>query len=91
MDSIINANLFNEIKDFVDKGGIIIGQSAGAMIFCKNYYDTTTKKLLIMNNGYDYSKKMIVPHYNNLPKELKEQMINDLFIINDNDRLIQLL
>ena len=91
MDSIINANLFNEIKDFIDKGGIIIGQSAGAMIFCKNYYDTTTKKLLIMNNGYDYSKKMIVPHYNNLPKELKEQMINDLFIINDNDRLIQLL
>lgn len=91
MDSIINANLFNEIKDFIDKGGIIIGQSAGAMIFCKNYYDTTTKKLLIMNNGYDYSKKMIVPHYNNLPKELKEQMINDLFVINDNDRLIQLL
>ena len=37
-----------------------------------------------------YSKKMIVPHYNNLPKELKEQMINDLFIINDNDRLIKL-
>lgn len=90
MDSINNANLFNDIKRFIDNGGIVIGQSAGAMIFCKDYYDTTTKKLLIMNNGYDYSKKMIVPHYNNLSKELKEQMINDLFIINDDDRLIKL-
>ena len=90
MDSIINANLFDDIKKFIDNGGIIIGQSAGAMIFCKNYYDTTTKELLIMNNGYDYSDKMIVPHYNNLSKELKEQMIDDLFIINDNDRLIKL-
>ena len=90
MDSIVNANLFNDIKNFIDNGGIIIGQSAGAMIFCKNYYDTTTKGLLIMNNGYDYSDKMIVPHYNNLPKELKEQMNDNLFIINDNDRLIKL-
>ncbi len=90
MDSIVNANLFNDIKNFIDNGGIIIGQSAGAMIFCKDYYDTTTKELLIMNNGYDYSDKMIVPHYNNLPKELKEQMNDNLFIINDNDRLIKL-
>lgn len=43
-----------------------------------------------MNNGYDYSDKMIVPHYDNLPKELKEQMVDDLFIIKDNDRLIKL-
>ena len=90
MDSIVNASLFNDIKNFIDNGGIIIGQSAGAMIFCKDYYDTTTKELLIMNNGYDYSDKMIVPHYDNLPKELKEQMIDDLFVINDNDRLIKL-
>ena len=90
MDSINNAHLFNDIKRFIDSGGIIIGQSAGAMIFCKNYYDTTTKRLLIMNNGYDYSKKMIVPHYNNLSSELKKQMNVDLFIINDNDRLIKL-
>lgn len=90
MDSIDNSNLYNKIKDFIDKGGIIIGQSAGAMIFCKNYYDTTTGDLLVMNNGYDYSDKMIVPHYNNLSKELKEQMNADLFIINDNDRLIKL-
>ena len=60
------------------------------MIFSKKYFDTTTGKLLVMNNGYDYSNKMIVPHYNNLPAELKAQMSDDLLIINDNDRLIKL-
>lgn len=90
MDSINNSNLHYEIKDFIDKGGIIIGQSAGAMIFCKNYFDTTTGKLLVMNNGYDYSDKMIVPHYNNLPDNLKKQIKEDVLKINDNDKLIKL-
>ncbi len=91
MDSINNSNLYNKIKDFIDRGGIIIGQSAGAMIFCKNYYDTTTGNLLVMNNGYDYSDKMIVPHYNSLPNELKKQIPNNVFKINDNDKLIKLI
>lgn len=90
MDSIINSNLYIDIKQFIDNGGIIIGQSAGAMIFCKNYYDTTTGNLLVMNNGYDYSDKMIVPHYNNLPGELKKQMPDNVFKISDNDKLIKL-
>ena len=90
MDSIIKANIFEDIKSFIDNGGIVIGQSAGAMIFCKNYYDTTTNKLLIMNNGYDYSKKMIVPNYDNLPSDLKKQINGDLLTINDNDKLIKL-
>ncbi len=90
MDSIINAKLYDDIKRFIDNGGIVIGQSAGAMIFCKNYYDTTTNELLIRNNGYDYSKYIIVPHFDNLPRELKDKMNGDLFIINDNDRLIKL-
>lgn len=90
IDSINKANLYNEIKIFVDNGGVIIGQSAGAMIFSKNYYDTTTGNLLVMNNGYDYSDKMIVPHYNNLPEELKKQIPDDVIKINDNDKLIKL-
>lgn len=90
IDSINKANLYNEIKIFVDNGGVIIGQSAGAMIFSKNYYDTTTGNLLVMNNGYDYSDKMIVPHYNNLPDELKKQIPDDVIKINDNDKLIKL-
>lgn len=90
IDSINKANLYNKIKKFVDNGGVIIGQSAGAMIFSKNYYDTTTGNLLVMNNGYDYSDKMIVPHYNNLPDELKKQIPDDVIKINDNDKLIKL-
>ena len=90
MNSINNSNLYNKIKDFIDKGGIIIGQSAGAMIFSKNYYDTTTGNLLIMSNGYNYSNKMIVPHYNNLPDDLKKQIKEDVLKINDNDKLIKL-
>ena len=90
MDSINKANLFDNIKTFIDKGGVIIGQSAGAMIFCKNYFDTTTGKLLVMNNGYDYSDKMIVPHYNNLPNEIKRQIPDNVFKINDDDKLIKL-
>ena len=90
MNSIIKANLFSNIKNFIDKGGIIIGQSAGAMIFCKNYYDTTTKKLLIMNDGFDYSNKMIVPHFDNLPKKIKVQIMSNIFIVKDSDRLLKL-
>ena len=89
MDSIVTANLFTDIQAFIDNGGLVIGQSAGAMIFCNDYYDTTGE-LLIMNNGFNYSDKMIVPHHDNLPNELKEQIIDDLFAINDNDRLIKL-
>ena len=90
MDSIYNANLFEDIKNFVDNGGIIIGQSAGAMIFCKDYYDTTTGELLIINNGFDYSDKMIVPHFDNLPSEIKEKIKDDVLKIHDNDNLIKL-
>lgn len=90
MDSIIKADLFDNIKRFIDNGGIIIGQSAGAMIFNKKYLDTTTKKLLIMNNGFDYSKKIIVPHYNNLSKDLLDKIPKNVIKINDFDRLIKL-
>ena len=90
MDAINNANLYDAIIDFISNGGIIVGQSAGAMIFCKSYYDTTTGKLLIQNNGFDYSNKMIVPHFDNLPLELKNQMNGDLLVVNDTDKLIKL-
>ena len=90
MDSIHNAVLYEKLKKFIDNGGIIIGQSAGAMIFCKDYYDTTTGKLLIMNNGFDYSDKMIVPHYENLPEGIKSNIKKDVLKIYDNDGLIKI-
>lgn len=90
MDSIIESNNYETIKKFADNGGIIIGQSAGAMIFNKNYLDTTTGELLIMNNGFDYYDKIIVPHYNNLSNELLNKIPKDILKINDNDKLYKL-
>lgn len=89
MDSIIKACLFEKIKDFIDEGGIIIGQSAGAMIFAKDYLDTTTGELLIRHNGFDYSKKIIVPHYDNLPENLLAKIPKDILAIHDHDKLIK--
>lgn len=90
MNSIIKSNNYEIIKKFIDNGGIIIGQSAGAMIFNKEYLDTTTGNLLIMDNGFNYYNKIIVPHYTNLPSELLNKIPNNILKINDNDRLYKL-
>lgn len=90
MDSIIESNNYEIIKKFIDNGGITIFQSAGAMIFNKNYLDTTTGELLIMNNGFDYYDKIIVPHYNNLSSELLNKIPKNILKINDNDNLYKL-
>lgn len=90
MNSINNAGLFEDIKKFIDEGGTVIGQSAGAMIFCKKYLDTTTGKLLIMDNGFDYADRMIVPHFENLSDDILEQLPDDVIKIYDNSRLFKL-
>lgn len=90
MNAIMNANLFDDIKTFINNNGIIIGQSAGAMIFNKEYLDTSTGELMIMNNGFNYSNKIIVPHYNNLPKAILDKIPNDVIKIKDDDRLIKI-
>lgn len=90
MDSIINSNNYNKIKKFIDNGGMVIGQSAGAMIFNKEYLDTTTGELLIMNNGFDYCDKIIVPHYDHLDDTLLNKIPSNIIKINDNDRLYKI-
>lgn len=90
MDAIIKSKNYENIKKFIDNGGIVIGQSAGAMIFNKTYLDTTTGDLLIMNNGFDYYNKIIVPHYNNLPSVLLDKIPENILKINDNDNLYKL-
>lgn len=90
MDSIIKSNNYEIIKKFIDNGGIIIGQSAGVMIFNKTYLDTTTGNLLIMDNGFNYCNKIIVPHHDNLPKDLLEKIPVNVLKISDNDRLYKL-
>lgn len=90
MDAIYNANLYEKIESFINKGGIVIGQSAGAMIFNHDYLDTTTDKLLVQHNGFSYANKIIVPHYDHLPKEILNQIEEDVIKINDTDKLMKL-
>lgn len=90
MNAILSAKLFADLKAFIDNGGIIIGQSAGAMVFSKKYLDTSTGKLLVMNNGFDYCVKIIVPHYNNLSKDILDSIPDDIIKIKDEDRLIKI-
>lgn len=90
MTSIYNNELYDPIQKFINDGGIIIGQSAGAMIFNKEYLDTTTSKLKIMNNGFNYSNKIIVPHFDHLPDEILKKLPNNILIIKDTDKLIKL-
>ena len=90
MDAIINANLVDDINSFIKDGGIIIGQSAGAMIFNKDYLDTTSGELLVQHNGFDYSSRMIVPHFDNLDDSIKSQIKDEVLKLNDSDRLVKL-
>lgn len=90
MDALIRSNNYETVNKFINNGGVIIGQSAGAMIFNKEYLDTTTGELLIINNGFDCYNKIIVPHYDNLSSELLCKIPEDILKINDNDKLYKL-
>lgn len=90
MNSIYKNNLFHKIEKFIHSHGIVIGQSAGAMIFNKQYLDTTTSKLEILNNGFNYNNKIIVPHFDTLPEELLKQLPKNILKINDTDRLVKI-
>ena len=90
MESILKSNLDDKMRNFIDQGGIMIGQSAGAMIFNKSYLDSTTDQLLVMENGFDYFNQVIVPHYDHLSELLLKQLPDNIFKIQDTDRLIKL-
>lgn len=90
MDAIYDNNFFETIKTFIEKGNIVIGQSAGAMIMNKNYGDTSTGKFLIQNNGFDFFNKIIIPHYDTLSNDLKSQLPKDTFNVKDKDLLIKI-
>ena len=90
MDSIINNGYYNIIYNFISKDNIIIGQSAGAMIMSKEYVDTSTGDVKILNNGFDFFNKMIIPHYDNLSEKLLKQMPTNIYKLKDNDNLIKL-
>lgn len=90
MDAIVNNNLYHEFDEFFKNGGLVIGQSAGAMIFNKQYLDTTTGSLRIQENGFDYNSKVIVPHFEHLPNNIISNLPKDVLAIRDVDDLIKL-
>lgn len=95
LDSINNANLFNDILKFIDEEKIIIGQSAGAMIFGKEYIDGTEKELKINSNGFGLINKIVIPHYDSLDEEFKGKILTlvknkDVLISNNSDDLVLL-
>lgn len=90
MDAIISNNLYENFDDYFKSGGLVIGQSAGAMIFNHEYLDTSERVLKIQNNGFNYSDKIIVPHYDHLPSNILDNLPKDILSIRDIDDLIKL-
>lgn len=90
MDAIISNNLFEDFDDFFRSGGLVIGQSAGAMIFNHEYLDTSEQVLRIQNNGFDYSDRIIVPHYDHLSNDIINNLPKSILAIRDIDDLIKL-
>ena len=90
MDAIISNNLYEDFDDFFRSGGLVIGQSAGAMIFNHEYLDTSERVLRIQNNGFDYSDKIIVPHYDHLSNDIINNLPKSILAIRDIDDLIKL-
>lgn len=90
MDAIISNNLYEDFDDFFRSGGLVIGQSAGAMIFNHEYLDTSERVLRIQNNGFDYSDRIIVPHYDHLSNDIINNLPKSILAIRDIDDLIKL-
>lgn len=90
MDAIINNNLYDDFNEFFKSGGLVIGQSAGAMIFNHEYLDTSTGSLKIQDNGFDYNDKIIVPHFEHLPNHIVDNLPKEILAIKDIDDLIKL-
>jgi peptidase E len=90
MDAIIDNGLYDDFDEYFKNGGVVIGQSAGAMIFNEVYLDTTSGDLEFENNGFDYCDKVIVPHYDNLSRKIKTKLPESILTINDSDTLVRL-
>ena len=90
MDAIISNNLYEDFDNFFRSGGLVIGQSAGAMIFNHEYLDTSERVLRIQNNGFDYSDRIIVPHYDHLSNDIINNLPKSILAIRDIDDLIKL-
>jgi cyanophycinase len=59
-----------------EKGAVIAGSSAGAMVLCEHYYDPEEKKLLRGLNLIPNA--CVLPHHNNFGKAWAKQLIRSL-------------
>ena len=72
-ETLANSVCWQAALDAYQKGAIIAGSSAGAMVLCEHCYDPTEKKLLRGLNLV--SNACVLPHHNNFGKSWANQLI----------------
>ena len=72
-ETLANSVCWQAALDAYQKGAVIAGSSAGAMVLCEHYYDPTEKKLLRGLNLVPNA--CVLPHHNNFGKSWANQLI----------------
>ena len=75
-ETLANSVCWQAALDAYQKGAVIAGSSAGAMVLCEHYYDPTEKKLLRGLNLLPNT--CVLPHHNNFGKFWANQLIQAL-------------
>jgi len=81
-ETLMNSACWQAALDAYEKGAVIAGSSAGAMVLCEHYYDPYEKKLLrglnLIHNA------CVLPHHNNFGKtwvhQLKKRLPNSTLL-----------
>jgi cyanophycinase len=72
-ETLANSLCWRAAMDAYEKGAVIAGSSAGAMVLCEHYYDPHEKKLLRGLNLVPNA--CVLPHHNNFGKSWAMQLI----------------
>ena len=59
-------------------------------IYNKQYIDTSTHKIRIIDNGFDFCDRVIVPHFDCLSEDILNFLPDNILKINDSDGVIKL-
>jgi cyanophycinase len=71
-ETLANSLCWQAALDVYQKGAVIAGSSAGAMVMCEHYYDPSEGKLL---RGLDLiPNACVLPHHNNFGKGWAKQL-----------------
>jgi cyanophycinase len=71
-ETLANSLCWRAALEAFDKGAVIAGSSAGAMVLCEHYYDPYEKKLLRGLNLIPNA--CVLPHHNNFGKAWAKQL-----------------